>query len=126
MSTRQWTRMALVLGLAMAGCAPAAKDGSRRGQAPQPLVVVANRNFSDMNVMVVQSGARVRLGTMTGLSTRRFRLPRGVRGTSAEIRIVADHIGGTQTYQSPPVRMLPGQSLELTIGSSLPLSSVAV
>lgn len=128
MKTRQWTRVALVLAMAAGACAPGGTGKQRPVGKPAPptLVVVANRNFLDMNLYVVQSGMRVRLGTVTGLSTQRFRLPREVARHTGDLRLFADAIGGPQSYLSPPVSVRPGQSLELTLGASLNLSSLAV
>jgi hypothetical protein len=128
MRTRQWTRMALALAIAGAACAPVGGSGKRSFGKPAPpaVMVVSNHNFADMNLYVVQSGMRVRLGTVTGLTTRRFSLPREVTRNVSDLRIFADPIGGSQTYLSPPVRVHPGQSLELTLGASLNLSSLAV
>lgn len=128
MKTRQWTRAALALLIACAACA---RGGGSLKQpfgkpAPAPMMVVANHNFADMNLYLVQSGMRVRLGTVTGLTRQRFRLPREVTRNVADLRIFADPIGGSQTYLSPPVRLHPGQSLELILGASLNLSSLAV
>lgn len=127
MKTRQWGRTALALLIACAACARGGSDKPSLGKpAPGAIVVVANHNFADMNLYVVQSGMRVRLGTVTGLTTHRFRLPREVTRSVADLRILADPIGGAQTYLSPPVRVHPGQSLELILGANLNLSSLAV
>lgn len=128
MKTRRWIRTLLALAMtAAAGCASG--EGRKRPMgkpAPPAVLVVANHNFADVNVYVVQSGMRARLGTVTGLSTRRFPLPREVMASVADVRLFADPIGGAQTYLSPPVRVRPGQSLELNLGASLNLSSLAV
>lgn len=129
MKTRQWTRVALVLAMAAGACARGGGAGEKRPMgkpAPPTLVVVANHNFLDMNLYVVQSGMRVRLGTVSGLTTQRFRLPREVSRHTGDLRLFADAIGGPQSYLSPPVWVRPGQSLELTLGASLNLSSLAV
>ncbi|HEX6039702.1 hypothetical protein [Longimicrobium sp.] len=129
MMTRHWMRAALVLWISAAGCATAGGRGTKPSlgkRTPPPMVVVANQNFLDMNLYVVQSGVRARLGMVTGLSTQRFRLPRDMNGDMADVRIFADPVGSSQGYLSPPVRVRPGQSLELTIGATLSLSSLAV
>lgn len=128
MRMRQWSRTALALWIACAACARggASEKPSLGKPAPGAMVVVANHNFADINLYVVQSGMRVRLGTVTGLTTQRLRLPREVTRTVADLRIFADPIGGAQTYLSPPVRVHPGQSLELVLAASLNLSSLAV
>lgn len=127
MRTRQWTRAALALLIACTACARGGREKPSLGKpAPPAMIVVANHNFADMNLYVVQSGMRMRLGTVTGLTRQRFRLPREVTRNVADIRIFADPIGGSQTYLSPAVRVHPGQSLELILGANLNLSSLAV
>lgn len=128
MRTRQWTRTALVLSIACVACARGGgtEKPSLGKPPPAAMMVVANHNFADMNLYVVQSGMRLRLGTVTGLTTQRIHLPREVTRNVADLRIFADPIGGAQPYLSPPVRVRPGQSLELILGASLNLSSLAV
>lgn len=126
---RTWQRMRAVLALAAAAGMAACASGGRgaAGETEPPVtVVVDNRNFSDMTVTVLQSGRRVRLGMVTGLTTRRFRLPGDVADSPADIRLHADRMGGSQGWLSPPVRVRPGEELALTIDASLQLSTVSV
>lgn len=128
MTRRQWTRGALAMALALSACALPGKK-QRYGKAPVevPAVVrVANQNYSDINVYVVQSGMRRRLGTVTGMSTQRFTLPRDIPLETMDIRLLADPIGGTGTYLSPAVQVHPGQEMDLTVAAALHLSSLAV
>lgn len=129
---RPWLRTSLVLALGTAAACASAGGAAERtslgkevSQAP-PTVRVSNNNFSDVTVYVVQSGMRSRLGMVTGLTTRQFRLPRGMTTDAGDIRIYADPVGGSQGYLSPPVRVRPGQALDLTLGAILNLSSLAV
>jgi hypothetical protein len=123
--------MSLVLALGVAGCASPGGSPNRSSldkpvtEAPAT-VRVSNHNFSDVTVYVVQSGMRSRLGMVTGLTTRRFRMPMGMSTDAGDVRIYADPIGGSQGYLSPPVRVRPGQALDLTLGAILNLSSLAV
>lgn len=130
MKPRHWFRFSLVLALGTAACASPGRTSSNRLGKPaadaSAMVRVANHNFSDVTVYVVQSGMRSRLGLVTGLTTRRFSLPQGVSLVGGDIRIFADPVGDAQTYLSPPVRLAPGQALDLTLGAILNLSSVSV
>ena len=124
-----WQRMRAVLALALplaAACASGGGPGAAGKPEPPVTVVVDNRNFSDMTVTVLQSGRRVRLGMVTGLTTRRFRLPGDMADSPSDIRLHADRIGGSQGWLSPPVRVRPGEELALTIDASLQLSTVSV
>jgi hypothetical protein len=127
MTMRQWARAALVL--ALGACAIPQEEGSKRSYGkrdPGPLVRVTNHNYLDVNLYVVQAGTRWRLGTVTGNSARNFRVPPDRTLETAEIRIQADPIGGVATYLSQPVYLRRGQEMDLIIGPSMPLSSLAV
>lgn len=128
MMERQWTRVALALALAVSACAVPGKK-QRYGKdpvIPPAMVRVENQNYADMNVYVVQSGMRRRLGTVPGLSTHRFTLPRDVPLETMDIRLLADPVGGVGTYLSPAVQVHPGQEMDLTVAAALHLSSLAV
>lgn len=47
---------------------------------------VDNQAFLDVNIYVLRSGQRTRLGTVTALSTRTFALPRSVVGTAVRVQ----------------------------------------
>jgi hypothetical protein len=126
MMTRQGTRLVLALAIAVAACGPGAERESLGKMPAAPSVVVSNHNFMDMNVYVVQAGMRARLGRVTGLSSGRFQLPRALGQNVADVRILADPVGGSQSYLSPAVRLQPGQRLELTLGATLVHSSLSV
>jgi hypothetical protein len=128
MMTWRWTRMALALALAVSACAlPGKKQRYGKAAVEVPAVVrVRNQNYADINVYLVQTGMRRRLGTVPGLSTQRFTVPRDVPLEAADIRLLADPIGGSGTYLSPAVQVHPGQEMDLVIAASLHLSSLAV
>jgi hypothetical protein len=132
MNTRPWLRFSLVLALGTAACASPGRSPSERSslgkpaRQTSPTVHVSNHNFADVTVYVVQSGMRSRLGMVTGLTSRRFALPRGVSLAGGDIRILARPVGDSQTYLSPPVRVSPGQALDLNLGAILNLSSLSV
>lgn len=121
---------AAVAALAAQGaCAPMQQplDASGPGAPPPPAEVrVENLNWADMNVYVVQGGARMRLGTVNSMNSQTFRVPASVMRNAAYVRILADPVGSFNTFTSQEVRMLPGQRLELRVQGSLALSSVAV
>ena len=76
---------------------------------------VENRAFADMVVYVVSSsGARQRLGTVTGNSTARFRLP-ATATSFGNVRFLADPIGSNRTPVSEEIAVRPGDEVVLEI-----------
>jgi hypothetical protein len=76
---------------------------------------VENRAFADMVVYLVSSsGARQRLGTVTGNSTARFRLP-ATATSFGNVRFLADPIGSNRTPVSEEIAVRPGDEVVLEI-----------
>ncbi|MGI8619044.1 MAG: hypothetical protein ACR2L6_08130 [Gemmatimonadaceae bacterium] len=105
----------LLVGLAMA-CAPAAAPG--RDTQGRATVEVENRSFLDVNVYAVRSGQRIRLGSVTGQSTRTFVIPSTLVGTGALVRFQADFIGSNRAPVSEEMMIWAGDEVELTIPSA--------
>jgi hypothetical protein len=123
MAVRTWALL-LLLALANGGCAGRAKPSL--GKEPPPATVhVANNNFADVTVYVVQSGMRWRLGTVSGLSRQQFKMPR-LAYDAGDLHLLADPVGGARSYLSPPVRVHPGQSVDLRLHATLSMSSISV
>jgi hypothetical protein len=100
--------------VALAGC------GSRSaGVSPEPsgpaMVQVENQGFSDMVIYALNGAQRVRLGTATGHSTRRFTIPRYLIGGAGPLRFLADPVGGNRTPVSEEMTVQPGDLVTLTI-----------
>jgi hypothetical protein len=122
MAMRRWAL--LVLALVSTGCAGNGKPSL--GKAPPAATVhVANNNFADVTVYVMQSGMRWRLGTVTGLSRQAFRMPR-LSYDAGDLYLLADPIGGARGYLSPPVRVRAGEAVDLRLHATLSMSSVSV
>lgn len=112
--SRAWIT-ALVAGVTVA-CAPAAAPG-RDAQAPAT-VEIDNQAFLDVNVYAIRSGQRMRLGTVAGLTTRTFVIPRTLVGTGAVVRFQADFIGSDRAPVSEEMMIWAGDEVELTIPSA--------
>jgi hypothetical protein len=97
----------------VAGCG--ARSAGASDPAETAFVRVTNQSWLDMNVYVLRSGERIRLGTVTGNHTERFRLPRGVVFSATPLRFLADPIGSSQTSQSFEISVSPGDEVSLTI-----------
>lgn len=102
--------------VALVACAPAATV-PRSGDLGAS-VEVENQAFLDVNVYAVRSGQRIRLGTVTGHSTRTLALPKHLVGSGATVRFLADFIGSDRAPISEEVVIWPGDTVELIIPSS--------
>lgn len=115
--------------LAVPACS---SPGSSLASGPLPAgraatqVAVSNHNWSDMVIYAVRAGTRYRLGMVTTNETRRFRLPRGLEMAGADLRLVADPVGGFDAYESGAIHVAPGQTIELSLENHLAISSISV
>ena len=87
MAVRTWALL-LLLALANGGCAGRSKPSLGK-EPPRATVHVANNNFADVTVYVLQSGMRWRLGTVSGLSRQQFRMPR-LAYDAGDLHLLAD------------------------------------
>jgi hypothetical protein len=129
MSTTRWiTVVVSALSLGTSACArqaTLAEDGSSDYEANvvSPLdVAVTNNNFADMKVYAIsESGAMLRLGTVTGLSTGKFKLRRSTF-PSGVLHLVATPIGGFGTGQSGMLQVTNARSVSFTVQSNIAAS----
>ena len=103
----------VVLVVVIAACGTRARNTS--DPSAQTYVRVTNQSFWDMNVYVLRSEARIRLGTVNGNRTERFTLPRSVVTGSTAIRFMADPIGSSRVSQSFEITVVPGDEVSITI-----------
>ena len=90
----------------------------------EQMVTVQNDNWLDVVVYVVNGSARARLGTVSGLSRATFRIKDGVISTSSA-RLLIDPIGTSRGYLTDAINVMPGQRIELRVGSQLSLTTVS-
>ncbi len=93
----------------------------RRGPAadqPQTTVEVENRNFLDMRIFVYRGPQRVRLGTVSGLSTSVLVIPSNVVFGATSLRFLADPVGGRTTPISHEITVTPGDQVHMVIPPS--------
>lgn len=126
MQTRQWATVALAVALGAGACGGRQEKPTVGKPQPPAVVRVANNNFSDVTIYVVQSGMRLRLGTVTGLSEEQFTLPRRFATYTMEMHLLADPVGGSRAYMSPAVRVRGGEEVDLRLHAILSMSSVSV
>jgi hypothetical protein len=86
-------------------------------------VQIDNRNFSDMEVYVVEGGQRFLIGQASGLATTTLTIRNLQRG-GGRIRLLAEPIGAARRIATPTLVVPPGQSIFWTIGSD-PSTSTA-
>jgi hypothetical protein len=103
----------LVLALLSTACSHAANSGAPEPQ-PQTTVKVQNHNFLDMNVFVLQGGQRIRLGTVTGLSTQVLTIPAYI-ARSGTLQFEVHPIGGRSNPRTETISVRPGDEVQLTI-----------
>lgn len=111
--SRWLSSLILAAGVALPGCSktpPPPVDPS----APA-MVEVENQSFYDMNVYVIRSGMRARLGTVPGNSKAVFEIPRTLVSAGAPLRFQADPIGGGRTPFSQEITVDPGDTVVLRI-----------
>jgi hypothetical protein len=93
---------------------------------PQVMVRVENNNWSDMNVYVLRSGTRQRLGSVSSMTTAKFKLPRHVLVSTEPVRLLADPVGSSRGILSPPLLLNAGQVVEWRVENNPALSSAFI
>lgn len=81
-------------------------------------VAVDNRNFLDMDVYIVRSGQRIRIGTVPGLSSRILMVRPEIVGLGTEVQFEVHPIGSAQNPISETITVHPGDVINLTIPPS--------
>ncbi len=122
----RWAAAAVVaLALGTGACATA--GGARRAAMDEPATVsVTNSNWLDMTVYVTRDGTRQRLGTVTSMQTRTFRVPKPFTLGNGNVRLLADPIGSEQAYATQPLVFNNGDRLDWKLENNLALSSYRI
>lgn len=82
-------------------------------------VTVDNQNFADMDVFIVRtSGERIRIGMVSGLTSRILMVRPDLIGNSTELRFEVHPIGARTNPISETVTVRPGDVIHLTIPPS--------
>ena len=105
----------MLLALIVVACGPRSRS-SRPPVAVEPTYVrITNQSWLDMNVYVLRSSQRIRLGTVGANQTQRFRLPQNLIFGATPLRFMADPIGSSRTASSFEIVVSPGDEVTLTI-----------
>jgi hypothetical protein len=111
----RFIRASHLLALAvLTGCGGRSTDVSPRPEG-QAMVEVVNQGFSDMVIYALDGAQRVRLGSVTGHSSRTLTIPGHLVGAGGTLRFLADPIGGNRTPVSEEMVVQPGDIVALTI-----------
>jgi hypothetical protein len=120
---RAFPRRSLLPLMLLALVAAAGCTGRRSGRPPvaaEPAYVrITNQSWLDMNVYVLRSSQRQRLGTVGANQTQRFRLPDNLVFGATPLRFEADPIGSSRTARSFEIVVSPGDEVTLTIPPSV-------
>ncbi|NNF29133.1 MAG: hypothetical protein HKN73_18050 [Gemmatimonadetes bacterium] len=117
---------ALLIGFVASACASGVSNPLERRAvyrlAEDHRVEVTNRNWDDMQIFVAHGSAVYRLGSVSGHSSREFRLPVALAGRAGGLRLAARPRGGKSLHYSELIQLAPGQVLGWTLESNLRLS----
>lgn len=92
--------------------------GTRNAGRPaeeRTTVRVENRSWSDVTVYVLRSSQRIRLGTVSGTTTRVLTIPETLIFGTTPLRFLADPIGSGQTPISQEIAVRPGDEVQMII-----------
>ncbi|HEX6060265.1 MAG TPA: hypothetical protein VFZ11_14745 [Gemmatimonadaceae bacterium] len=105
--------------LAVGACARASGDEEAGDLEPvraSTTVRVENRSFENVVVYVIgSSGARRRLGDVSGTSTKVFEIPRTMIFGATSLRFQVDPIGGSRSPISQDIVVSAGDQVQLIV-----------
>jgi len=127
----RFAKFASMLALVTIEASACASRGTPVGSGPgstaqqtEQLVTVQNDNWMDVVVYLVNGSAKARVGIVNGLGRASFRLKGGVISNNSA-RLLIDPIGSSRGYLTDAVNVMPGQRIELRVGSPINFSTVA-
>jgi hypothetical protein len=82
---------------------------------PRTVLEVDNRDFADMAIYVVNSGQRIRIGTVTGNTKAELTIPNTLLGGTRRLQFVADPIGGNRAAVSSEIYVAAGDRVVLIV-----------
>lgn len=104
-----------VVALAFAACASSGTNAAASDKFEGAYLIVDNRAILDMNMYVLRSSQRVRLGTATGLMKTRLTIPASLILGATTLRFQADPIGSNRAPISEEIDVSAGDEVELMI-----------
>ena len=107
-----------VLLLLLAACT-SSRSSVRAGAEPRTTLRVTNQSWLDVNMYITTGSQRIRLGSVSGNSTTRLRIPSSVVGFGREVGFIADPIGSGSVASSFQIFVRPGEEVTITIPPSV-------
>jgi hypothetical protein len=96
------------------------------GSVERIRVRIDNQNFNDMDIYLLDRGARVPLGSANGLSQTTLLLPADARANGGRIVLQADPFGVSGPIFTPALLVGPGEEVYWTIGADRAASYASV
>jgi hypothetical protein len=87
------------------------------GSADRIPVRIDNQNFNDMDIYLLDRGARVLLGSASGLTRTTLLLPADATASGGRITLQADPLGSSRPIRTPELLVAPGEKVYWTIGA---------
>jgi hypothetical protein len=105
----------MFLGVAMTALAACASSQNLREQQAVTILEVDNRATLDMNIYVLRSSERIRIGTAMALRTSQFKIPPDLIFGATPLRFLADPIGANRLPVSEEITVAAGDTVVLEI-----------
>lgn len=111
-----------------AGCA---SDGALRAYDAYPsgdpaYAEIENNNWADVSVFVVRYGDWRRLGTVTSMTTARFRIPQAWVDQAEPVAIRVEPIGTDEFFMTEDVRLEPDAVFRVSVKNRLTHSNLVI
>ncbi|HEX5437081.1 MAG TPA: hypothetical protein VFW98_07975 [Gemmatimonadaceae bacterium] len=90
------------------------------GREAKTTLEVQNQGFLDMDIFVLRSGQRIRIGDVSGNSTTTLTIPSYLLSGPTPLRFLADPVGGVRTPVSQEITVSPGDEVTLIIPPGRP------
>lgn len=87
---------------------------------------IENHHWQDVRVYVISGSLARRIGTVTGLTTENFKLPRDLNVTVHDVQIAISPIGMRGVHYSPRVVLSPGDHIQYRVANNLALSTLSI
>jgi hypothetical protein len=105
---------------AAAGAPPA--EVATQGADEAITLLVVNNNWQDMRVFAVIDSRRIRLGTVTSMTTQTLEIRAGVIRPHTRLDLELVPVGSRSARHFESIDVGPGESLEFRIANALELS----
>jgi hypothetical protein len=106
---------ALIISTASSACSRNNKEDEGLEPQPPTYLKVENRAFLDMNLYIIHSSQRIRIGQVTGNSTGKLLIPANLLNATTTLQFQASPIGGNRSPISQQISVSPGDEIFLII-----------